>query len=271
MKKSMLGIVIAAFLVFGIAGQAAAYYDLGSLVLSLYAEPNGDKTDNEVGVHLLDAGAVPTTTITAITPIDLSRLDCPPAAVCSGDFTTTSDWADINVGVWGANGQTGDKWVATANMPTDGDYDVASATQILQTAAQTGMVAYAPADAADGTTDGRAVISTANLNSYDVLFNSNSAVAGSQAGFNADVAGQLGEVALADLDTVGYVDMYLWYSNDSAAFHTIDDPIGIIRLGLNASDCLYAELRPVPLPGAVVLLGSGLLGLVGIRRRSATA
>ncbi|HID31640.1 MAG TPA: hypothetical protein EYP19_16785 [Desulfobacterales bacterium] len=267
MKKCLSILLISAFMVFGAVGQAAAYYEFGSLVLSLYAEPNGDKTDNEVGLHLWGPGTVPTSPITTTTKVTLANeVDILNA------FTTTSNWAEVNAGIWGANGQTGDKWVVTANNDF-GAYDIGSATQIHQAAAQTGMVGYMSADAGDGSVDGMAVISSANSNSYDVMFNSNSATPGGYATFNAWPGTQVGEVTLGDLDIAGYVDLYLWYSATMVAGDTISGPIGIIRLGLDGNDCLYAELRPnmVPLPGALVLFGSGLLGLVGIRRRSLKA
>jgi hypothetical protein len=282
--KRALGILlVTVFVVFGMAGQAAAYFELGSLVLSVYAENPpavGEKTDNEVGVHLIDTGAVPTDTITSVIPIDLDPV-CPPGAICpTGDFINTNSWADLNAGIWGANPGTNDKWVVTTNNDF-GNFSIASATQIYNAAVATGLQGYAPADAADGTTDGRAKLSASNIFSYDMNFNQGSVVPGWYADFNRYPNQQIGEagpaaggsVDLSPLDAGGYVDLYLWYSNTTTAFDTIDAPIGLVRLGVDAdnSNCLYAELRPVPLPGALVLLGSVLLGLVGIRRRSVHA
>jgi hypothetical protein len=73
-----------------------------------------------------------------------------------------------------------------------------------------------------------------------------------------------GEASLAALDTVGYVDQLLYY------YSTPDDassgsPLYTIRSWANGT----SEINPnvVPIPAAVYLLGSGLLGLIGIRRK----
>jgi hypothetical protein len=75
-----------------------------------------------------------------------------------------------------------------------------------------------------------------------------------------------GEASMAALDTVGYVDQLLYY------YATPDDasagvPLYTIRSWANGT----TEINPnvVPIPAAVYLLGSGLLGLIGIRRRMA--
>ena len=51
------------------------------------------------------------------------------------------------------------------------------------------------------------------------------------------------------------------------------DRIGILGFGsaVNAGGWAYVTFSPVPLPGAVWLFGSGLLGLIGMARGTKTA
>jgi len=71
-----------------------------------------------------------------------------------------------------------------------------------------------------------------------------------------------GDQNLSDLATVGYVDQWIYYyaSPNSAASGT---KLFKIRTKENGT----TDINPVPIPPTVYLLGSGLLGLIGIRRR----
>jgi hypothetical protein len=53
------------------------------------------------------------------------------------------------------------------------------------------------------------------------------------------------------------------------SFNGIIDDVRIYNRALSDSDImeLHNEMAPVPIPGAIWLLGSGLMGLVGLRRR----
>jgi hypothetical protein len=65
--------------------------------------------------------------------------------------------------------------------------------------------------------------------------------------------------------TGGFSDVYM-YEYD--AMNNAWD-YGTIRLYADGSAVLNPTSNPVPVPAAVWLLGSGLLGLIGIRRRNA--
>ncbi|MFH1984375.1 MAG: VPLPA-CTERM sorting domain-containing protein [Pseudomonadota bacterium] len=78
------------------------------------------------------------------------------------------------------------------------------------------------------------------------------------------LAGPVGEVDLSDMAAFGYVDMYLWSAEDLAA------PYGVLRLTDNGETALMtyiAPTTPIPIPASIVLLGSGIAGVVAARRK----
>jgi hypothetical protein len=85
-----------------------------------------------------------------------------------------------------------------------------------------------------------------------------------------------GEAALTPLaSTGGYVDMYLYHYSavDGTLQQNNPDNLysGIIRLTADGTVVVTstASAATVPIPPSVLLFGSGLLGLFGIRRKTA--
>jgi hypothetical protein len=80
-----------------------------------------------------------------------------------------------------------------------------------------------------------------------------------------------GVASLADLGTTGFVDQYLYYW-PSTVSNTVAPGTQVAKIRTYAdghTDVMNVPVNPVPIPAALYLFGSGLLGLIGIRRKMA--
>jgi hypothetical protein len=126
-------------------------------------------------------------------------------------------------------------------------------TKISSTGSFTNVINYYKGLAGSGSV---AIGSAGNDNSY---------YGNLQAGFSG-VTGVAGEVTLPSSGSVDQYLYYFTYSNGSTTGTEVAD----IRTFADG----HTEIIPVssvPIPAAVWLLGSGLIGLVGIRRRETAA
>lgn len=88
---------------------------------------------------------------------------------------------------------------------------------------------------------------------------------------NGDLNGYInptgpGTVSLADLAS-GPVVMDIYMADSDNGFALVKSEYQL-TIGLNGN-MVYAEVAPVPVPGALILLGSGIMALVGVRRKNA--
>ena len=91
--------------------------------------------------------------------------------------------------------------------------------------------------------------------------------------YNGLLDNAIGSLTLASLTASNPIIMDIWMYDNLATNNTIDDEFSDTKyrltFGINANDMVYAQVSQVPVPGAIILLGSGLLALVGVRRQNA--
>jgi hypothetical protein len=243
--KKVMGIVLAVFLVVGLAGPAMAAFELGNVELVAY-----ENTDQAIPISNLgkethyDLGA--TTSSFVDLSIGAFSVD---TGITLGDYNATA-WDQIYVGLFGGgkfpNFQPQDIVFAsgTDTFSIPGPAAFGSGMGLIWQGNQAN-----PANRDKNTT-----------NSYwDVMdLDGNSpSYAGFLGGFSGSDFGP--EVQLGvDPVTMG---MYTTGSDGSGL-----TKIGTWTLSTDTTS-LVASYNPVPVPGAVLLFGTGLLGFFGIRRR----
>ncbi|MFH1984376.1 MAG: VPLPA-CTERM sorting domain-containing protein [Pseudomonadota bacterium] len=251
--KRMMSILLAAFLIFAVAGPAAAYFDDLHLIRSIYTNAGTTEIGSDLGADV--------STLTLANPLNDFR----------GDLIALSafDGGDLAVGYW-AHAQANTDFYATG---------LVGGTLTMygrkQSAADGVMNATQALYAAENATT--ATIIKPDLGSYFNKFEVNGNNLGSMGSI---LSTPIMTASLADLATVGYVDQALYffdYNGSSSAKNGIE--VATIRTFLTfdgttmdlAGDKIATVINPsaVPVPAAVWLLGSGLLGLIGIRRRNA--
>jgi hypothetical protein len=254
--KKLLALCFAAFLVVGVAGQAAAYFEEGTLVVAIH-----DQGTTELGV---DLGA-----LSGITFTDNGVFNqfAPAGTLNLSDFGT-SGAADLWMGVFGNDGLVG----------VNGGYFATTST----TAPGTNFSSDGPFEGAASAT--RAAYNTPPSATQSVVFTGSNYYAnmdqggpstGLYAGFNANSA--VGEANLSTFGTSD-IDMFLYkygpsftgglfgQSWDLDAGPNPGTPY-IAHIQLRTDGSIWMDATSVPVPAAVWLLGSGLLGLFGIRRK----
>ena len=88
-------------------------------------------------------------------------------------------------------------------------------------------------------------------------------------GFGTFIDNGLGEANLAALDSGGSVDLYLYYY-PTATDGNAGSGLQVAKLTTSADGHVAVTGEPMPetpIPPSILLLGSGLIGLIGIRRK----
>ena len=230
--KKFLGILMAIALVIGAAGTASAAFvrDGGDLAVV------GFDSAEEWAINLTEGGS-----------FNLA------------DFDAAGSWADIQVGVFGAATD------ADFNSPTFGQKDFYFG---VVPGASFGIIEN-NAIGMDGAT--QSLYELYNQNGNNVTQSASSYTAkmsplGRYAGLlNATV----GITDLGALDSGGSVVMDIYHlSSDNWGLAGSFTDNGVIGQVTFSADSVSFAPSAVPVPAAAWLLGSGLLGLIGIRRRN---
>lgn len=257
--KKLFGVFLALMLVFGFAGQASAYFEFGNV--QLVAMENSTDTlpvpssGNEVHFDLGNtAGAFMDLSIGSFS-VD--------TGIVLGDFSTSvTDWSDVYVGIFGGaidttgmGTETGLFSSRSADFYTGGSYGAFQTSVLYNSGQFMGATADKHVQAKDQSTTGRfgywnqMDLDGCNPGSYSGL------IIVDNSKFGGEVQGS--ETAPFEFG------FYEGKAYDSWL-------VGTWNLTIDPTDSsLIANYNAVPIPASVLLLGSGLLGLFGIRRRKA--
>lgn len=244
MKRIMMLLVVA-MLLLGVSGQAMAYFTAGDLIQVVY---KAGGTGNEVLTDLgnasawTTAGGVPTSTFT--TGIN--------DAFVAGNFAGAS-WDQLNVAYFTYTG-TGNFWMSG---PAGGQTNLGSKKSGTRTAMVNVMLNAAAAGTAQVVQS-----SLGTANSYWNILDGAGLKIGTSAGF---VATGSSEANLAALASGGSADLYLYYYPTGSS-NTAGTGAQLAKLTIS-NGSTHVTTAATPIPATFLLFGSGLLGLVGIRRK----
>lgn len=231
--KTVMKLVLSALLAFALVSPAAAYFEPGNLVMVAYDTTyNGSGNKAEVAVDLgIDVAGY-----------DFSQQNVELVAPGTFDFTTM-------------------------NLEKSSISYFAQDVLTPYFATRSQQPAYNP--------NGRISMFNGTPKVYDNFATSGSNIyvgnIDNLNGFRRNIDGDYtallydtteGQGPLANITTDGYVDMYLQYGDATQA-----NLVAALRLNGDGSVVLNAGAPAVPVPAAVWMLASGLVGLVGVRRK----
>jgi hypothetical protein len=244
MKKIVMLLVVAVMML-GVAGNAMADFGTGELIRVVY-QMSGSVEE------LTDLGAFNNT-------IAGTSYNVTSNAFAVSDFAG-SNFADLQVAyfVWGANSNTAPTWVSGAL----GQNQANGSRQGTSWNSNALSVAGYGASKSGGT--GKAIGNKSDLTSYYTKMDKGGNGVGAWGAF-ITLGG--GEANLAALGTTGYVDQSIfYYSNVNTQGN--GQIVATVRTMADGTTQINPNAPTTPIPAAVYLLGSGLLGLVGIRRKN---
>ncbi len=238
MKKA-LGLIVAALLIAGFAGYAAASFSDGDLIRVVYDKVNFV----EVATDLGSISGLLNGTVTVSTDSFLGTVNgISPSPNWSNLFVAYFSFNGANYNVWGAagsklTGASGSKWGAA-----DGGWNTYRNITLIPAGTNT--------------------VTTTNINgsttdSYYRLLSGNSGI-GNLGGWFA--TGSSVDASLASLASSNSISEKLYLTTPSTHAGSFTDlTITTYKTGTSSA--------VVPVPAAILLLAPGLAGLIGLRRR----
>lgn len=242
------------------AALAAPYYDGNSSLMMTVYNPTSDSSagPKEIGIHLTDIG----TFDFAYSDIFVQVAD---NAFSTGDFGPAFEFSQLNAAIYGANAAGFGTYTAGKAFLFATDVNIkpiVSATASGLKDSTTGVALHYGTLA--GGSSGPVSGLTSDSGSYWKQFNNNSAVGN----MNGIITPRMNNEAELDALAQGTdIIMYLWASNTDRRAGALLQDTPIAKVKLTAGGDVF--ISTVPVPGAVWLLGSALLGVVGLRRKKA--
>ncbi|MGD0169545.1 MAG: VPLPA-CTERM sorting domain-containing protein [Smithella sp.] len=245
MKKKLFLIAATFMLMFSFAGQAMAAFAQGDLIQVIYTV-GGPEVATDLGSFSATSSGSVTDSGNLGNTVNFSTL-----------FNGYSE-SQLNVAYFIYGGPTVGAWVTGAD---GGQTNVGGQKSTLQSDFTAVLNYY---KGINGTAT-QVAGTTTNGASYWYKLDSNGTHVGAFAGFLTTPNGE------AQLSSSGYVDLFLYYyPTGSMNVAGSGTEIADIRTFADGSTEII-PLVSTPLPAAVWLLGSGLMCLVGIRRRGTVA
>jgi hypothetical protein len=250
-KKIMIHLVI---LLVVFSTQAFAFAT-GDLILSVY---NNTATTPEIGIDLGSLSSLNLNNTVAVTlgNINLSALG-------------TSSWSDLNAGIFA--------YTSTASSTTAYFATTTNGTPSIKTGSLTSFTNDANLvtnyyQTQSGGTSTTPALATTNHNTYYYTMDTHGTVEGAYGGYNKDIADNP-EANLANGDSGTSTTLYLYefLSNTAVAGANGNPYVAMIDIMSNGNIVLDANASTVPIPAAFLLFGSGLLGLIGLKRKQIAA
>ena len=238
----------------GASSSALAYFENGtnsSLVLSIY-----NKENNEIAIDLGRVLDTITLQNTIVAPAGSWNIDMFPGLTLS-DLNGSARAADVTYGS-----------VQRYNLffsENTTDTPVIASTRMFTPFTNANVASFGTYSESGTST---ALIESAHDNSYFWRMIGISDLEGRFGGLVLP-ANEETEADMGLLETQGYVDLFLFnYFRELSTATTINPstPVAVIRMMADGSVMMNPT---VPLPGSLILLSSGLLGMVGIRRKNA--
>lgn len=250
--KKYFGIFLAAMLMVGAAGQAMAYFADGELFRVVYNHNGQAEVATDLGSATSLAGTAANANLT---------VGGGAAAFSLGMVTGATGVGDLYVAYFGKIG-IADAWISgnPAVAPVAGKLKGNGFNSDV-----TGMSTnYGSFGGTTGTVTGQ----QSHPNSFNSLFNDGPLEQYNFFGGFIPLKSPGGEMNLAALSTVGYVDQVLYFWDTPNSFTTAFPGVATVTLRTMADgSTIINPGSAVPIPPSVLLLGSGLLGMIGIRRK----